>query len=125
MRIVEDRDGNPARALLARSIRLHFRLSGNRSDSTFGVQLCTSWIGFRAGYWDASSACVALLPLLLSAAFSLRAAVNDIYPGDYFLFAPGGSTASLYVMERHQNGPYVQSQKAVDHEIALRYQKAF
>ena len=63
---------------------------------------------------------------LLWQAVSLHAAVNDIYPGDYYPLPPGASTVTLYAIERHQEGPYAQGGKLLDGQLeasilALRF----
>lgn len=46
-----------------------------------------------------------------------QAAVNDIFPGDFYPLEPGASTVSLYAFDRTHQGPYVQGRKALDGRI--------
>lgn len=70
--------------------------------------------------------------LILVALFSLtvRAAVNDVMPGDYYPLQPGQSTLTLYAYDRALQGPYANSRKTFDGSIdsqvlALRAVHAF
>ena len=62
------------------------------------------------------------LPILIGlfAAAPTQAAVNDIFPGDYFPLVPGTSSVSLYAFDRDQTGPYANAAKLADGELASR-----
>lgn len=56
---------------------------------------------------------LAAAALFLSIEYAV-AAVNDIFPGDYFPAQPDTTTASVYAYSRHQAGPYVGGDKIFD-----------
>lgn len=72
-----------------------------------------------------------LLPgLLLPVGAPLYAAVNDIFPGDYFPQQPGKMGVGIYAYERNSSGPYAGGRKLLDGAVdasilALRVNKAF
>lgn len=45
------------------------------------------------------------------------AAVNDIFPGDFYPQGPGTTNIALYAFERQQRGPYVQGAKLFDRKL--------
>lgn len=59
---------------------------------------------------QASLSALAAFTLLTSPLPGL-AAVNDIFPGDYFPPKPGSTTASVYLFEREQRGPYAHGKR--------------
>ncbi|EKE18222.1 MAG: hypothetical protein ACD_10C00081G0001, partial [uncultured bacterium] len=71
-----------------------------------------------------------LLGLFLQAGLPLSAAVNDIFPGDYFPQKPGKTTVALYAYDRNSGGPYADGHKLLDGAVdmsilALRVNRAF
>ncbi len=60
---------------------------------------------------------IGILTLLLNVAMPLHAAVNDIFPGDYFPTRPGQSTLAVYAFDRTQTGPYSSRKKLLDGKI--------
>lgn len=71
-----------------------------------------------------------LLALLLPAGAPLYAAVNDIFPGDYFPQQPGKMGVGIYAYDRNSSGPYAGGRKLLDGSVdtsilALRVNKAF
>lgn len=59
-----------------------------------------------------------------------HAAVNDIFPGDYYPIKPGITTAALYAYDRAQVGPYSHGHQLLDGEsnsiiIATRFTHTF
>ncbi len=54
---------------------------------------------------------------LLLQTVPLQAAVNDIYPGDYYPLTPGASTVTLYAIDRRQEGPYAQGEKLLGGQL--------
>lgn len=67
---------------------------------------------------------------LLSSLAQTHAAVNDVFPGDYFTADEGISTFTLYGFSRESAGPYSKGKKLVNGKLeqnilALRYARAF
>lgn len=58
--------------------------------------------------------------MLLICAQPAQAAVNDIFPGDYFPLAPDTTSVSLYAFDRDQAGPYANAAKLADGELDSR-----
>lgn len=58
-----------------------------------------------------------VLALLLNYASPLRAAVNDVFPGDYYPTQLGQTLLTLYAFDRTQTGPYMHGNKFLDGEI--------
>jgi hypothetical protein len=80
----------------------------------------------RCSSWIPLSIFLALLP----AAPPALAAVNDIFPGDFFPSPPGTTTLSLYAYDRAQSGPYMNSKKLLNGQLdsdvlALRLVQSF
>jgi hypothetical protein len=48
------------------------------------------------------------------------AAVNDVFPGDFFPSQPGRTNVSLYLFDREQQGPYVGGKQQLDGRINVR-----
>lgn len=68
--------------------------------------------------------------LLLNVLTPLHAAVNDIFPGDYYPAATGTTTATVYAYDRSASGPYAQGRKQLDGKVdsqimALRLTRAY
>lgn len=67
---------------------------------------------------------------LLACTPPLEAAVNDIFPTDYFALTPGVTVLTLYGYDRAQSGPYSQGTKTLDggldsQVLTARITKAF
>lgn len=68
--------------------------------------------------------------LLLNVFAPLHAAVNDVFPGDYYPAATGTTTATVYAYDRSASGPYAQGVKLLDGKgdsqaLALRLTRAY
>lgn len=67
------------------------------------------------------------LPLLLALLpTAVQGAVNDIYPADYVALPAGTSTATAYLIDRHNVGPYVRGKQQAElgldnHIFTLRF----
>ena len=48
------------------------------------------------------------------------AAVNDIFPGDFFPAKAGQTTVSMYLFDRQQQGPYANGKQQLDGRIDVR-----
>lgn len=71
-----------------------------------------------------------LIGLLMPLASPGRAAVNDVYPGDYFPLALGATTVALYAYDREQAGPYADGRQRLDGSldstvVALRVSRSW
>jgi hypothetical protein len=66
-----------------------------------------------------------LAPLFLASlgcawALAATAAVNDVFPGDFYPTQPGRTNVSLYLFDREQQGPYAGGKQQLDGRIDVR-----
>ncbi|MBF0285728.1 MAG: transporter [Magnetococcales bacterium] len=83
--------------------------------------------GFKQ--WRARALLAGLAGLAMIPGMS-RAAVNDLFPGDYYPLPAGSQSVAFYVYERGFTGPYTRGVKTgnaelTSHVLALRYVRFF